>query len=484
MTIKEVEERLNMPRANIRYYEQEGLISPARAENGYREYSEEDVRMLERVQLLRALHCTVSEIRELKEGRATLAQVLKHKEDEFVKAEESATNAREICRAICNSQAQFETLDAKKYLSGAWRTQQPVRIIEAPKEELVRISPWRRFFARMLDWALYVGIWKAAAAFLWPAGTAAILDIVFGDILMLLFEPLLLHFWGTTPGKWILGLQVQAIGGGKLTVEQARERTWGVLVYGCMLCIPIAEFVGMWMCLRNVNSGEQLKWEYDSCVVQRDARTWRIYAYIALRVLIALALVCCTGLGRMPMHRGALSPKEFAENYNDLLRKYGIESYEMHADGTWQKPSEGPDGVVVTVIGEPAEDEQPELKMDVQDGIVRGLRMNMHFAGKEYSIGRLPVTQMCNAAMALCTADSPWYREMWMVGSDAERIARKIEDNSDAPWPWRLQLDERWQITYDVQYKGMQFTPNSDGLIIAEDDESFFTLTFEITSLQ
>ena len=484
MTIKEVEERLNMPRANIRYYEQEGLICPARAENGYREYTEEDVRMLERIQLLRALRCTVSEIRALKEGRAELAQVLKEKEDEFVRAEESAANAREICRAIYRADAQFDTLDAKKYLSGAWRAQQPALPIEAPKEEaLVQISPWRRFFARMLDWAIYVGIWRAAAAFIRPAGTAAILDIVFGDLLMLLLEPLLLHFWGTTPGKWILGLRVQANGGGRLTVEQARERTWGVLVYGCMLGIPIAEFVGMWIRLRNVNSGEQLKWEYDSRLVQRDARTWRTIAYIALRVVIALALVCCMGLGRMPTHRGALSPREFAENYNDLLRKYGIESYEMYADGTWQKPSDRSDIVVITTLGgSAAEDMLPELALDVQDGIVRGLRMDMHVVGKEYSMMRLPATQMWIASMALCTADSPWYREMWMLGSDAVRIARKID--SDVHWPWRMQLDDRWQISYDVQYEGMHFESNSDGLLIAEDDESFLTLAFEIARLQ
>ena len=47
MTIKELEERTGMARANIRFYESEGLLSPARQENGYRDYSEEDVKTLE-----------------------------------------------------------------------------------------------------------------------------------------------------------------------------------------------------------------------------------------------------------------------------------------------------------------------------------------------------------------------------------------------------------------------------------------------------
>ena len=43
MTIKELEERTGMTRANIRYYETEGFLSPERRENGYRDYSEEDL---------------------------------------------------------------------------------------------------------------------------------------------------------------------------------------------------------------------------------------------------------------------------------------------------------------------------------------------------------------------------------------------------------------------------------------------------------
>ena len=65
MTIKEIETLSGLPRANIRYYESEGLISPKRAENGYREYSQADVNVLLRVKLLRALGLTVGQIKAL-----------------------------------------------------------------------------------------------------------------------------------------------------------------------------------------------------------------------------------------------------------------------------------------------------------------------------------------------------------------------------------------------------------------------------------
>ena len=38
MTIKELETRTGMERANIRFYEKEGLLSPKRLDNGYRDY--------------------------------------------------------------------------------------------------------------------------------------------------------------------------------------------------------------------------------------------------------------------------------------------------------------------------------------------------------------------------------------------------------------------------------------------------------------
>ena len=55
MTIQEVEARTGLPRATVRYYEREGLLSPQRLENGYRDYSEDNIVTLFRIKLLREL---------------------------------------------------------------------------------------------------------------------------------------------------------------------------------------------------------------------------------------------------------------------------------------------------------------------------------------------------------------------------------------------------------------------------------------------
>ena len=68
MTIKEIEAETGLPRANVRYYESEGLITPERKENGYRVYSREDAQELMKIKLLRQLGLSVETIKALQQG--------------------------------------------------------------------------------------------------------------------------------------------------------------------------------------------------------------------------------------------------------------------------------------------------------------------------------------------------------------------------------------------------------------------------------
>ena len=55
MQINELEMKTGLDRATIRFYEKEGMITPIRKENGYRDYSEEDQQHLLKIKLLRSL---------------------------------------------------------------------------------------------------------------------------------------------------------------------------------------------------------------------------------------------------------------------------------------------------------------------------------------------------------------------------------------------------------------------------------------------
>lgn len=80
MQIKEVELRVGMRRANIRYYEKEGLLnSTNRDENNYREYTEEDVEQLLRIKVLRILEVPMEDIRVHRNNKLKLNQIIKER---------------------------------------------------------------------------------------------------------------------------------------------------------------------------------------------------------------------------------------------------------------------------------------------------------------------------------------------------------------------------------------------------------------------
>jgi len=65
MNIGEASDATSLPAKTIRYYEDIGLIKPARAANGYRDYDDKDVHRLAFIQRSRSLGFTIDECRSL-----------------------------------------------------------------------------------------------------------------------------------------------------------------------------------------------------------------------------------------------------------------------------------------------------------------------------------------------------------------------------------------------------------------------------------
>ena len=72
MNINEVEVVTGLTRANIRYYEKEGLIEVERLDNKYRNYSSENIRELRKIVLLRRLGFSVDAIRKMKNSETDM----------------------------------------------------------------------------------------------------------------------------------------------------------------------------------------------------------------------------------------------------------------------------------------------------------------------------------------------------------------------------------------------------------------------------
>ena len=146
MTVKEVEERTGLPRANIRYYESEGLIHPARGENGYRDYRQEDVDTLLKIKLLRQVGFSLEVIRALQAGELDLEPALEGRLAALTSQQTELGQAAGICRAMREDHVRYDTLDAPVYLD---RMSQPERPSLTWREDPPprAVFPWRRFWA-------------------------------------------------------------------------------------------------------------------------------------------------------------------------------------------------------------------------------------------------------------------------------------------------------------------------------------------------
>ena len=103
MKIKEVENQTGITSHNIRFYEKEQLIFPQRNHmNGYREYTDADVKLLNRIKLLRILDISVSEIRECIQGRKNLSDVLRIHMDDLKTKEQRIRQNQLLCEQLAD----------------------------------------------------------------------------------------------------------------------------------------------------------------------------------------------------------------------------------------------------------------------------------------------------------------------------------------------------------------------------------------------
>ena len=117
MKINEVEQAVGITKKNIRFYEKEGLLHPARnTENGYRDYAKQDVEELKKIKLLRKLAIPLEEIRNLQSGRLMLEDGLRRHRVVLEREQKNLAYTLEFCRHMEEDGGQMDTLDASAYL--------------------------------------------------------------------------------------------------------------------------------------------------------------------------------------------------------------------------------------------------------------------------------------------------------------------------------------------------------------------------------
>lgn len=118
MKINEVEALAGIAKKNIRFYEEQGLLSPKRnPENGYRDYGEEEVLVLRRIRLLRKLDVPIDEIRLMLSGTHTVADGMRRHLISLERSQRNLQQAISLCQELTGQDIPISQLDTEGLLS-------------------------------------------------------------------------------------------------------------------------------------------------------------------------------------------------------------------------------------------------------------------------------------------------------------------------------------------------------------------------------
>ena len=468
MTSKEMESRSGVPRANIRYYEAEGLLNPARRGNGYRDYSEEDLRTLEKIKLLRRLGVSVEELRALGAGEADLTAVLDRRLAELGGERASLDRVQRVCGDLRRSGATFASLAPGRYLAdldapalpgeaGAalWKSAPAPSLPQSDRLPTVS-NPVRRLAARSIDEALYL------LAFLIPLALSSYgldagseyLAFWLSKLLELLAEPLLLRLFGTTPGKAIMGLRLSRADGGKLSVKQGMSRLVGVYVCQILLAVPGVGWFVLYKCLKQCVEDEPMPWDRETAYrsVSEDYPWWLVLLGFCL-VGFAAHIVRLTQ-ATLPPNRGDLTVEEFVENVNQQKAYLG-----GYVDG-----SMAPTGQWEGYRDAYGFWKQTEFSYQTEGDVVTAVTV---WVDGTYDLGgypRLPQAALASAmALAWAQEDAPFWK------SSRDRRLKELERMGVGDWT--------------IQWEGLEITCDADMRWVAGSpvEALFGTVTITLT---
>jgi uncharacterized RDD family membrane protein YckC len=161
-----------------------------------------------------------------------------------------------------------------------------------------RPEPFRRYLARQIDMLLVTYIYFLFAG---PVVAEDMMSIALPLILTIppwaVIEALCLRYWGYTPGKWVMRIEVTDEWGQRMTMQQSLRRSVDVAIRGMGLGIPILNVFTQVHSMLRLSSHGITPWDEQKRVVVRHPplETWR---WVAL--LVALVWIAKGGLPMLP----------------------------------------------------------------------------------------------------------------------------------------------------------------------------------------
>lgn len=301
--------------------------------------------------LLRTLGIELHTITRLMEGEVLLGDVLQTRIEEIINNPNDTTQCAIVCQNIKRDGASYETLDPDPYLDhinemiargGTFcefndrdkvnsgvnfdTIKEAIPNIENKPVFAIYAKPFVRFFARTFDIAIYmvvVGLCFRLILGVNPLQDTTLMAVYMYTIyaFMLILEPLFLHNFGTTPGKWIFGIKILSTNGQKLGFKEAYLRSFRLLRFGYGFMIPFYNFFRMGMSLLLCKKRQPLPWDF-GLLIAAPERTKPKHIGIYIAAFLAVTMLD-TGIGmfmEIPRQSGALTETVFNDNCAHIVK--------------------------------------------------------------------------------------------------------------------------------------------------------------------
>ena len=460
MTIREIEDATGLPRANVRYYESLGLIHPARAANGYRDYRQEDLDTLLKIKLLRQLDCSLEDIQALEKGTRTLDQVLSEVGDALEKNASATPHALELCRQLRADRPSWDNLQPERYLFWNPAISAELPPVRDASENLSYYCPWRRYFARTLDYALCLTLWELFLSLVLRVNILStsfwlnVVNVAMALGLMCVLEAACLHFFGTTPGKALFGLKLTRSDGSHLGFLDALWRTGRAVLLGMGLMIPLAALITLILSYQRCRHQVPQPWTLDDEGWSDPSGGWtpffeqkgsvlRVLGYVGCEIAMVAALVLGSLVAATPWHHGSLTVKEFVSNYNHLLTYASAPNFpveKLGKDGTWYQTD--PSHFAFHVMGV----EPPSFQFTEQDGQLTQVSFSI-VSAQEAFLYEPPSSYAVRAVHALLGQ-----REL-LPGKELSTLDQELLETVAGERTWTI---DGWDITCQMDFSGYE----------------------------
>lgn len=460
MTIREIEDATGLPRANVRYYESLGLIHPARAANGYRDYRQEDLDTLLKIKLLRQLDCSLENIQALERGERSLDQVLSEVGAALEEQQAQTQHALALYRQLQADHPTWNDLQPQRYLFWNPAISAELPPVRDASENLSYYCPWRRYFARTLDYALCLTLWELFLSLVLRVNILStsfwlnVVNVAMALGLMCVLEAACLHFFGTTPGKALFGLKLTRSDGSHLGFLDALWRTGRAVLLGMGLMIPLAALITLILSYQRCRHQVPQPWTLDDEGWSDPSGGWtpffeqkgsvlRVLGYVGCEIAMVAALVLGSLVAATPWHHGSLTVKEFVSNYNHLLTYASAPNFpveKLGKDGTWYQTD--PSHFAFHVMGV----EPPSFQFTEQDGQLTQVSFSI-VSAQEAFLYEPPSSYAVRAVHALLGQ-----REL-LPGKELSTLDQELLETVAGERTWTI---DGWDITCQMDFSGYE----------------------------